>query len=380
MYRFTASVGLCAALAACALGCGEVRYGAPDFQDRILSTTQRRVPGESVRAQAWQQGTELRVHALRHCDLVQWHEIERTTEWESDEDHEVEWIILGVSSVPLTTGIILLADSPAVYEEDRNARQYNPNGPEGAIAGGVILLAAGTILAVVPTVELIRTSGRQQEQSIVHERGRVLRPDVTCDADQPAQGALVAARISTLAGEREQERITLGTTNSQGKLVVDLAQAIPPAAIEGPIAPHSLELWVADRMVGLIDLLPVRRAHRQLAEQRDEAAWQQADAASCRERADEQACAAVRAYLERFPTGAHADEAKSLLGLVSPGPAADSPLVKQTDDGKGRPTGPAGQAAERAREAAKRQCRETCRVSCRGDRACEALCRKEACP
>lgn len=378
VFRPLAPLVPCLLAAATLLGCGEIRYGTGDSHDHILQTTRRVVPGQSVRAKAWQRGSELTVQVSRSCDLVEVHEIERTTVLEPDEDLTEEWVILGVAVLPLSSGIILLADSGAVSDNDRNAREYNALGPEGAIAGGVVLATIGALLATVPIVQMIRNSVPDEELQVVQERGQTLAEAVPCADEVDAGGAVVLGRFSGPTHTHGVHQLRLGTTDDSGRAVIDLAAMVPAQVLALQIEPATMQIWVDERHVAQVDLRAVRIAVEERQRRLDEDAWRQAGARRCRQLATEEACAGIRAYLQRFPEGRYTEDAEHLLGLLPEAPVVTSP------EDLGRTKLSPGDSGDRgisaARRAAREACTRACATSCPRDPVCRARCTEEACP
>ena len=369
------SRGRAALLATLALGtlcggCAEIQYSSTTTHDQILHTGERLVRGQGVVARAWQDRTELRVQAAYRCDLVEWNQIRRTTVAEADGDLTSDYVLLGLSAVPLGVGVALLADSGNVYETDRNARLYNQAGPTGAIAGGVILAAAGALLAAVPVVDMVRASGTKEEESTVEERGRTLRADLGCSSAEPAGAIGVLGRIQAEAPSYQKLQFRLGVTDPTGKLTVDLADVLPADVLREAGQPRSMQVVVGGRVVGLVDLVPVLLAIADRDRVAEDELWRQAGADACRQQHSEESCAGVRAYLLNLPHGRYATEAEELVKLPP------KKAVIAVEPGQGPPS----PAIDEARKAVKRQCEQSCARSCKKKADCVSGCLAEVCP
>jgi hypothetical protein len=351
-------------------GCAEVQYGSTTTHDQVLHTGERLVRGQGIVARAWQDRTELRVQAAFRCDLVEWNQIRRTTVEEADSDLTSDYVLLGLSAVPLGVGVALLADSGNVYDADRNARLYNQAGPTGAIAGGVILAAAGAVLAAVPVVDMVRASGSKEEESMVEERGRTLRADLSCSSAEPAAAIGVLGVIPGEAPSHQKLQFRLGVTDPAGRLTVDLADVLPSETLHQAGQPRSMQVVVGGRVIGLVDLVPVLLAMADRDRVAEDELWRQAGADACRQQPSEESCAGVRAYLLNLPHGRYAAEAEELLKV----PPKKAVIAVEPGQGPPRP------AIDEARKAVKRQCEQSCTRSCKKKADCVTACIAEICP
>jgi hypothetical protein len=210
------------------------------------------VEGDGLEVRSRMDGTRLLLHTTRRCDRVQMEQVERTEIREPDEDLTEEAVVLGLSTIPLTLGIVMLVDAPNVYQDDQNARQYNPVGPDGAYVGGVVLTSIGGLLALVPMIELARiASGGDERESIETRRGATMETGVPCEA--PARP--VNARVVLRVGGYD---VTTVGTDHDGLMDIDLAAAIPPEIARKAVV---VQVIVDDQLIGELDIGPVVDAH-----------------------------------------------------------------------------------------------------------------------
>jgi hypothetical protein len=352
-------IALGLSLAAALCGCADISMTAVDTHDRVLSRRKEVVPSSSVRVRSRLAGTTLFLQTTQGCDLVEMEEVQRTEILEADEDPTEELVVLGLSTVPLVSGIILLADAPAVYDDDRNSRLYNPVGKTGAYVGGTILTSVGGILALVPTIELLRIAAASEErEEILSRTGARLAGGVPCE------GPPVPVRASVVLRLAGADVHTVGTDDA-GMLEIDLVSAIPPELAQRAT---TVQVLVADQMVGELEVSPILDAQREAERAREAEAWKRADPARCDQAPPEDrfACRGVSLFLQQFPDGFHAEEARELLRRrgVSPPPTI------ATDDEQ--------EASEHVLDEAREQLERERQTACA--RACEDACEHEPPP
>jgi hypothetical protein len=373
-----AALGCVAAVALAAVGCGEINTTVVDTQEKILSRHQKVQVGSSVRVRSRLDGTTLILQTYQGCDLIEEEEVQRHEETEADEDLTEEFVALGLSTVPLVSGIVMLVDAPNVHDTDRNAREYNAIGQEGAYIGGTALTVAGGLIALVPIVELLRVAAAGDETTTTFTRqGNVLQHNVPCDTGLRPTSAQVSLVV---AGQT----VFNDNTNGNGHLEIDLAASIPRDLAKRAV---SIEVLVAGQVVGELDIAPVLDAQRELDRKRESETWQQLDREGCRRAPpdDPNACAMVESYLAEFPDGLHANEARQLLTqrqqhgpviATDEPPEEIDPAMQQVVD----------QAAEQLKKDQAEACKKTCLKTCAksekpGKRAvaCVDTCQKELC-
>lgn len=372
--RGSSLLGASALLAVPALGCAEISYGSPEVHDTILRSEQAVAPGAKVRAEMAQAGTNLRLSATQTCDIVEMNEIRRTTKRSRENDVLApELVLLGMGATAASFGVLMLVDSQNVHESDRNARQYNSVGPEGAIAGGVILTVVGGLVMAVPLVDALRTIGSETDESVVREKGAVLQQDTPCQGRTPASGRPVTGRLP-------DQMISLGTTDDRGGLTVDLVSVVPPSVFRSADPPDTLEVWVDQTRVGPADLREVSAAQASEARAREEDAWRGLNLERCQRDQDAVACAAIEAFLRMFPNGVHAADAYKVLEAAAGRKTSPQVAVSPEDAARAAAAVAAANAArEAAEKAAKDACQKKCAQSCKKDAACAKICVEEAC-
>lgn len=369
---------LCAATmtatAATAMGCADIRLQTVDTQTEVLSRRQTIVAGGSVKVRSRIDGTTLFLQTNQGCDLVEMEEVRIVETREADEDLTEEFVVLGLSTVPLVTGIVMLVDAPNVYGDDRNSNQYNPTGPTGAYAGGTVLTAIGGIMALVPIIELMRVAAAGEERETTSTRqGAVVTGDVQCEASSNPVRTSVVLRVGA-------SNLATPGTDHNGHLEIDLAKAIPHDIAKSAVI---VQVIVAGKVVGELDIEPILDAQQEMRREQDAQVWDTVDKERCVAASvdDAQACASVRAYLTRFPKGQHAEEAQAVLQQHE----RKQDKVIATDESEPVETentsefeGAKNEAKKLQHKACQAACAKDCTSKAKGN-SCIQVCVKEVC-
>lgn len=424
--RPTALAALAAFLPACAtVGLSEARN-----EDVPLKRGRQEVPRETgAVARVSQTGATLTVAVARVCDVRETRTVRRTARRERvNSTPAVDWVFggLGVAAVGAGAGVYL--DASNVHPKDDASRQYNPVGPDTARIIGGGLVVAGAALASVAVVDLVRTSGEEMETSVVELPGETVDRGVPCKG-RPLVGVEVALGLG------DDGPAVVGRTDDGGKLTVKLEGLLRDRTLTGEKAP----VLVGGKRAGEISLAPLRLAlegaawkdlykegcasprsldacdavegflrrfpdgkHAQdarvllaeaapaLQRRRDEAAWKEVDADACAKPKDlplvETACAAVRKYLDEFPSGEHADAARAALRNGEPLAAKYRRKLEREaqreaeEEERKRKAEERKQKAEEAKAARKhkacvrRKCDAICSVKCPYSNSCRKGC------
>ena len=406
--RLLPAAWLAAALLAASTGCVDVSHGEPKTAEVIVKTDPKVVSRGFVRAKVALDGASLDVDARPTCDLVEVADVEHRTTVDNRMDKGMPGALAAVGVIgglPLTGGIVMIADSPHVYGRNTNSRTYNPAGRSSELVGGVLLALAGTVTVAVPIVNAARAAGGTTTTTHEPRDGRTLRADVACDGSAATQSFAVTARAAS------GENATLGTTDARGHLRADLEIALASWLIE-PAPPVSAGIFVNGQLAGDVDLTQTVQAFLEHRAKQDESAWSRADAQGCVQQKSESGCAGVKSYLQALPQGRHASEAKTLLGKFLPKPpvvAADdakdlvaraiasAQSASNLASNKVREKAETDQqkallkAEDDARRAGKQACQETCKKVCEEPLAtnpktspvstqeCKTTCVAEAC-
>jgi hypothetical protein len=285
-------------------GCKEVQYRAATTHDEVVAITTKTVPS-GQNAEVKVDGTHVRVDVQRVCNLVEEKEVSRRRVSKPDESVFLEAMLMGLSSVPMTAGIIALADAPNVYDRDSNSRLYNPTGKSSATALGTVGVTLGLAMFVPATVAMIRKTKPKVEQSTVQVPGDTVQLGVAC-RDQNVGDIMVSGVFDT------GTHATLGYAGQDGTLSVDLVSLLTPSMLGGANEPTTLTIRIGSQSYGLVDLSPALEVHAA----RRSKAWYQAEPERCDQERTEQACAGVRQFVATFPNSRQAAEGKVLLSNI----------------------------------------------------------------
>lgn len=367
------------------LGCFELHNGESKTSEDIEKTEPIATQSGSFTASMKADGPVVTVQVKAHCSLVEQQTVKITTHYERTLDDGVVPFLtaLGlIGSLPLTGGVAMLADAPNVYTSDPHSRTYNSTGQETVIGVGVALTVVGVGMVSIPIVNAIRAAGTKDEDTTTTRQGRTLRGDAECDGSLALQARTVTGKSSS------GQVFTLGSTDAEGRMSTNLKQVLGQPGIFGNVAPPvSLGIYVDTQYVGEIDTAEIVQGLAADKEKQDETTWATANVRGCAEGKNEQACAAVRQYLQLFPNGHHAKEAADLVSKISAAtpPVAVDPsgdVLQQAINSASNASATASQkvldaaalaqqkALLKAQEDAQKAGRQACQVECA--RVCEA--------
>lgn len=293
-----ASLCVAAGLPACArVGLSEARN-----EDVPLKRGRQEVPRETgAVARVTRAGTELTVAVARVCDIRETRTVRRTARRDRvNSTPAVDWVLGGLGVAAMGAGIGVYVDASNVHSRDDTSRQYNPVGPDNARLLGGALVVTGAALASVAVVDVVRTSGEEEDTSVVELPGETIDRGVPCKG-RPLVGVEVALALS------DGKPVVVGRTDETGKLTVKLDEALQGTALSGAKA----RVLVGGRRAGDVSLAPLRLAL-------EEAAWKGVYKEGCANPQSLDACKPVEDFLQRYPGGKHAQEARVLLGEAAP--------------------------------------------------------------
>jgi hypothetical protein len=372
-----------AAALASAVGCVDVDKTRIRTTEEVTASVPRVSADRRFTAESSLQGTILRVVVKPRCDEVAMETVvvSDVSDKSLDEDDRLLLSLLAlVGAAPLGTGTGLLIDAPNVYDADENQRLYNQTGKDAAIAAGVILVSVGLAATLPPMINGFRAVGTSSDDRTVERQGATLREDVPCAGAELSRSYNVTARLGT-------EVFSLGVARPNDPFDVDLLVSVVPRLRAMAPAPRGVAVWIDDKFQREFPtdaLLVAIEADRQ---RDDEASWLAAEPTSCQ--ANKSLCEGVRAYLVRFPSGLHAEEARRLLGQA--GMVVASSGFEKIIEGALQVRDAAQAAAEaeaqatfdravvEANKRGQSACRAECARACKKDLRCKQDCEQGAC-
>lgn len=390
----------CGAIALSMLGgCAYSRGSLARQTDRVVRTeTQaRREPSPSVHVT--QEGTRIRVSAEQLCRPYRLEMIETTSSYSRRSAAPVPMTLAAIAGAAgVTLGSLMAANVFGFPPESAMSDDALLSMEEG-LGFGIALIGAGTIaivVAVAHALGLVGTDDESAQRTVERGPSGEAAP---CSPRAPMAGASVM-----LIGE---EDVSLGLLGPSGELSLDAALAIEPAFVlrhAGQRVPLRVALHPTDASIAMDPFQA----------QVDERVWARAETTRCAAAEAPADCRALERYLELFPSGAHAEQARGILEVAQARLAAraqqreaerlaaearwraEMEAQARALEAERREEEAQWERAERARQAqalerqqaaeaesrrreARAQCERECRSACSGNRQCETSCRAQQC-
>jgi len=376
-----------------AVGCVDVNKSQLRTEENVIRRTPKVVTSPRFAADLKVQDGILKINVNASCSSVE----EETVEIETVSDLTLDgddrgWVsALSIAGgVPLTTGTIMLADAPSVYDSGTNSRLYNQTGQDAVIGVGVTLCAIGLAAVMPPLVNAFRAVGTSSETTTTTRQGAILKEGVPCRGSEGLMSYTVVAKFAS------GQVVSLGSATARDEFNVDLRTALGPTLLAANPPPASVAIWINEKFQVEMPTADLLDAARRTQGDQDEAAWRAAEPAACQKLAT--ACAGVQSYVARFPNGRHVEEARRLLAprsgaggavvAVDPtGPklskaveAAAKSMSTAVDKLNKQADADFAKAQAKAALEAKQACQTECAKVCEKDMACRATCIAAVCP
>lgn len=300
-------MGVCKVAAAATLvvlsGCAQIGQRPPVNQDQVFRAESIETPVTGAHANVTQSGTEVSLVLSEVCDVGEKRFVHRTSEAEHyNMTPTTDWLLAGGSAVSVATSGILLVDATSTYPNDATSRTYNSTGPAKERGYAYSLLGVGAVLGVAALVDVIKANGSDVERTNVTLTGEPNQRGVRC-TNRPVANTVVR-------GGFHDKEFTLGTTDSRGRMSVDLNQVVPEDLVL-PASASSIEIRADGHVAGNIGVI-------RLVGLREAAAFKRAQPDQCAEPKQADSCAALVAFLKRYPDGPHGREAQAVIQRAQP--------------------------------------------------------------
>lgn len=380
--------GTCLAVLAVS-ACVDIQKSQLKTEENIIDRKPKVVNSPRFAADVQIKGSILRVVVTPQCSIVEEETVERTEVSDKTVNGDARAWMTALSiagALPLMGGTAMLADAPNVYSSDLNGREYNETGQEVVIGLGTALAALGLACVLPPMVNALRAVGSTETKTTAQRLGPVVQERVPCNG-------VVMPTYSVVARFSTGHAVPLGGAQPNNEFDVDLRQALGSTILGMSPQPSKVAIWINDKFQGELPTDAILDAARSDRDTQDEAAWKAAEPSAC-ERSPA-SCTGVQSYLNRFPNGKHAEDARKLLqprtNTVATGPASEGRLnkavdsaVKAMNDATKKASDDATKtfdaALERAEKDAKKVCERECAKACEKDLVCRDACIVQVCP
>jgi hypothetical protein len=314
-----------AALTALQLGaasCANIRPVVADTTNREVARRERRLPNDRTLLQTSVEGTELRFAVKPSCALVAFTSMLEVKRIEYEADGVGNDVLAGIlAAAAIGTGVGLLVDAANVGSSATDARVFNESGADAATYGGYAALAGGAALLTIPVVDMIRAARSETEKRPFEVKGDTLTQDVVCEdtgarSTPPGWSAVPkGASDLTITTRGGLERMSFSAKIAPGRTQnADLAAIVDadkfargerrPSHLEVALDGVSLVTVPAEPVLASID----RQRKRGLAKA----------IMACEKPEAVESCDAIKRELSDYPATAYARELRDLLNKSEP--------------------------------------------------------------
>lgn len=301
----------CVALALSPIGCATMELQQAGTSERVLSTRHENESAGLV-PEVKQDGALVHLQLKSDCRVQSYDRVETTTHYKTvNKTPGRDWAF-GIAGAGLAgLGVWGVVDASSTFSNDTSSRTYNPVGSGTETVLGITSLVAGGALLTVAVVDVVRTQRTSDERAQQERKGTAKG---TCPGT-PVKGATITGKM-TKDGEVVALDGSLGITNDDGTIDIDLAKHAPPMPfgdLVGEPYGDQLSLYANGDFVKNVSLAPAyaiwfpawrREAARSRAES-EELESQQKEALfakvsrQCVEATDLEDCMPLRALLAR---------------------------------------------------------------------------------
>lgn len=326
------NVRICSAvLAPClltAVGCASMGLGPGTTEEQVIRVEKDSLPlTRGLVSKLTVDGTEIAVTTTRLCNYRDRRTVRRTTTRERfNQSPGTDYALGGLGLVAIGTGVGFVVDAKSVHPNEANSQNYNPVGPDNARMIGYGLIGAGAIATTIAIVDVVRSEGEDVDVQVDQLDAEVTQRNVPCK-NAPYPDARVVGTVTAIPVREglwldrnlvAPQEVELGRTSKRGLLQVDVAEVLP-ADLVLVADKTSMDIFVGQKKVGVVDLAEVYRARR-------DSAWKGVDLVACQEPKSSTACDSVQKFVERYPDGKQAAMAQAALSK------AQERLARHADD------------------------------------------------
>jgi hypothetical protein len=249
-------------------------------------------------AQVTQDDTNINVTASRACvsDIVELQTVERvTTRERRNANPKADWSLVTAGVVSGGVGALMIA-TPSTFVSSSTAPSSYDQTKNTVLGLGVGLAVLGAVLLTVPIVDAARASGSLDATSLV-ERREVRQRGIDCGT-RPLVGASVSGALG-------RQPIPLGLTGADGRLSVNLTDFLPERTLLlSPPSDSALAISVNGQAISSVRTDSIVRRY-------EDQAWRSANGGQCKSEPSAATCQQVADFLRRYPHGRHSDEANA---------------------------------------------------------------------
>ncbi|NUP10840.1 MAG: hypothetical protein HOW73_32755 [Polyangiaceae bacterium] len=370
-------------------GCVDISKSTIKTEENVIDRRPKVVPSQRFAANVKIEENILKVMVTAQCSIVEEETVERTEIADktiSGDDRAWMTALSVAGSLPAMGGTAMLADAPNVHDSNLNGRLYNETGQDVVIGVGVALVALGLAGVLPPMVNGLRAVGTDETTTTQTRNGALIQEQAPC------AGIVTMPTYSVIARFSSGHTVPLGAAMPNDELHIDLRNALGPTILGMNPQPAKVAIWINEKFQAEIATDSILEAARSERDAQDDTTWIQAEAPACAKSAA--ACAKVQAYLQQFPNGHHAEEARKLLkprtnvvagddkatrlsGAVDAAMKAQEETARKLDEDARKAL---EQSQTKIQKEAKKACEKECAKSCQNDATCRDACIVQVCP
>jgi hypothetical protein len=242
-------------------GCAHITLGPPVVTEKPIDTKRVAIPEPNgFVGSADLSGSDLDVNAKPACDLVDQTTVEETTTREKHNlNKAADWWIIAGSVASFAGGAAFIYEGttttssstmPMMPTGTMNGSGSTPS-PGTYYAGGVALVGLGALLATVAIYDAAKSAGSEKTVRLVKRDGEPVQKAIACPG-LATSGASVTVHLS------DKDAVNLGTLGAQ-PFRLDLDHALA----DHPTLPRFVPVFVGSSEVGKVNTSPIMKAREE---------------------------------------------------------------------------------------------------------------------